>query len=394
MTVKGNLPEFYLVPIQHPTDVEARSRLIKNRLERLENGHKYLKADQKWPTQKSMSVYLYQQLNAVPEIVVQPPSPQQSSSWEYSSRRPAVARPSTRTLELLLAPSSSPRAEFPFPVTSGPSKRTEELSFLDSSFIYFTFLPIELRLQIWEIELKRPKFIEAQFSSQIYSPTFIGSCTRGSALLSVCRESRELALSMDDIYKYLTPEQRDFGKRCVSIEGFLRDGIRADCFRWSRTPAIPTRAVAEKALPFIPENDTVFFRSLDRPQGGLQSMACSVAGFENIQHLALPLLGSGLPLRNEWKMCLGLFRDLKTLTFLVGGKDQSWLGEEEIELRDVEEWFMDGRSRQVKIDRWLLDVNEVGMFLSGACFEQRMRRSWDEEWEGINVRVVTWRKES
>lgn len=91
-------------------------------------------------------------------------------------------------------------------------------------------------------------------------------------------------------------------------------------------------------------------------------------------------------------MCLGLFRDLKTLTLLVGGKDQSWFSQEEIELRAAEEWFVDGRERQIKVDRWLLDVNEVGRFLSGACFEQRMRGSWDEEWEGISVRVVAWRK--
>lgn len=153
--------------------------------------------------------------------------------------------------------------------------------------------------------------------------------------------------------------------------------------RWSRSPSLQFPVRQEKTLSFIPESDTVFFRSLDRPQGGLQSMACSVMGFENIQHLALPLQGTGLPLRNEWRMTLGLFRDLKTLTFLVGGRDQSWFGEEQIELRDVEEWFADGRQRLVKVDKFLLDVSEVGRFLSGASFEQRMRGSWDDEWRGI-----------
>lgn len=122
-----------------------------------------------------------------------------------------------------MAPSSSPRADFPIPVvTRVPQMAMEETSFLDSSFIYFPFLPVELRLQIWEIELRRPKFIEAQFSSQIYSPTFTGCCTRGSALLSVCKESRELALSMDEVYRYLTPKQRDFGKRYVLVKSLLR----------------------------------------------------------------------------------------------------------------------------------------------------------------------------
>lgn len=167
---------------------------------------------------------------------------------------------------------------------------------------------------------------------------------------------------------------------------------RADDRRWSRTPFVPKPVVAEKPLPFIPERDTIFFRSLDRPQGGLQSLACSVAGFENIQHLALPLPSNGLSLRNEWRMCLGLFRDLKTLTFLVGSKEQSWVEDGEIELRDVEEWFADGRDRMVKVDKWLLDVSEVGPFLSGVNFEERMRGSWDDEWEGINVRVAAWKK--
>jgi hypothetical protein len=217
MTVRGNQPKFYLVPIQHYTDVEARSRQIKHRLERLENGTKHLKASQKWPTQKSMILDLYRRLNKIPEIIIQPPTPEQQHCRRYSTS--GAARPSKAALDILLAPSSTPRAEFLFPITTGRSTPRDGVSFLDSSFLYFTFLPIELRLQIWEIELRRPKLIEAQFSSQFYSPTFIGRCTRGSALLSVCKESRELVLSLDDLYRYLTPVQRDFGKRYV----FARD---------------------------------------------------------------------------------------------------------------------------------------------------------------------------
>jgi len=77
---------------------------------------------------------------------------------------------------------------------------------------------------------------------------------------------------------------------------------------------------------------------------------------------------------------------------MVGGRDQSWLSEEEIELRDVEEWFADGRDRTVKVERWLLDVTEIGKFLGGAKFEARMRGSWDDGWQGINVRCVAWKK--
>ena len=51
--------------------------------------------------------------------------------------------------------------------------------------------------------------------------------------------------------------------------------IDFDGDRWSRTPLHPQPVEPEKALPFIPESDTIFFRSLDRPQGGLQSVRLS-----------------------------------------------------------------------------------------------------------------------
>lgn len=393
MTVRGYTPRFHLVPIQHPTNFEIRSKHIKARLERLENSHKNLTADQKWPTQKSLSLHIYKQLNPVPEIIIQPPTPnlQEGEEWTPSQPRTPV-KPSTGLLTKILAPSASPRVEFPYQVSRGPHKDIDTRSALaESSFIYFGFLPLELRLQIWEIELKRPKFIEAQFSSQFYSPTFAGSCTRGSALLSVCRESRELALYEE--FALLTPTQRDFGRKYVNIPSpHLGRDISND-LRWSRTPHVPPKAVvAEKPLPFMPKSDTIFFRSMDKPQGGLQSLACNLAGFESIRHLALPLPARGLPLRNEWKMCLSLFENLETLTFMVGCKEQSWLEDEEIELRDVEEWYQDGRARTVKVDKWLLDVSEVGPFLSSLNFEERMNGSWDEDWKGVNVRVVAWRK--
>jgi hypothetical protein len=103
MTVRGSVPNFYLVPIQHPTDVEKRRRQIKDRLERLENGRRNLKADQKWPTQKSMSLHLYQQLKDIPEIVIHPPSPcpredTADSAWNYSHSRSTAVRPAPALL--------------------------------------------------------------------------------------------------------------------------------------------------------------------------------------------------------------------------------------------------------------------------------------------------------
>jgi len=391
MTVRGNQPKFYLVPIQHIPDTEIRSKRIQHRLERLENGRRNLKADQKWPTHKTMKMSVYQQLREVPEIVVQPPTPVQRSTWDHASlpRSCGPYRPAPETLQHLLAPSTSPRADFPFQVTTG-TREIKELSFLESSFMYFQFLPVEIRLEIYELELRRPKFIEAQFSSQFCSPTFVGNCTRGTPLLYVCKEARDVALRHE--YTFITPTQRDFGKRYGYVPSPGSQVHVINKARWSQTPAIRLPEVVEKPIPFFAESDTIFFRSLDRPQGGLQSLACSISGFENIQHLALPLKASGLPLRNEWKMSLGMFRNLKTLTFLVGGKDQTWFGDSETELRETGEWYADGRDRMVKCDTWLLDVDEIGKFLSGQCFEERMKGSWDDEWQGINVRVVAWKK--
>ncbi|PSS23100.1 hypothetical protein M430DRAFT_33687 [Amorphotheca resinae ATCC 22711] len=274
MTVRGNVPQYYLVPIQHPANVEDRKRQIKTRLARLENGQKKLKADQRWPTRKSLSLHLYQQLTAVPEIVVHPPTPcpQQRDvetddnaaeavwSYSHSHSRSTAVRPAPALLAELLAPSASPRAAFPIAVTQQqqqqrgaradpePAGTSSTSSSSSSSFIYFPFLPLELRLQIWELALQRPRFIEAQFASQFYAPTFVGPCTRGSPLLAVCRESRECALCED--FAFLTPTQRDFGKKypsplfCISGEreltiagGAVRHSCLSQWWRRSRCPS-------------------------------------------------------------------------------------------------------------------------------------------------------------
>lgn len=89
-------------------------------------------------------------------------------------------------------------------------------------------------------------------------------------------------------------------------------------------------------------------------------------------------------------------RDLKTLTYVVGDMNQ-WVGFRYAKLRDVEEWFVDGRdTRCLDCDFLCLDVKELGGYLSGSKFEKRVKAShgWrfgDEEWKGINVRVVAWK---
>jgi len=83
---------------------------------------------------------------------------------------------------------------------------------------------------------------------------------------------------------------------------------------------------------------------------------------------------------------------LKTLTLLVGEKEKSWKGEKWIQLRDVEEWFSDGRQREVSCEGLTLDVADLGTFMSGerwiwfVCFGSGV------EWAGIHVRVAAWKR--
>lgn len=112
----------------------------------------------------------------------------------------------------------------------------------------------------------------------------------------------------------------------------------------------------------------------------------------------------------EWKRILVTrFPKLKTLTWMLGGKDQSWIEDREIVLRDLEEWYADGREREMLVEStYLLDVSEVGKYMSGNVFDMKIRGrgkpkqvhwgvkpGWKgtTDWKGLNVRVVAWLKE-
>jgi hypothetical protein len=87
---------------------------------------------------------------------------------------------------------------------------------------------------------------------------------------------------------------------------------------------------------------------------------------------------------------------LKTLTFMLGSKEKSWRGTQRvIELRDFEQWFVDGRSRDVsKGNGGKVDVKDVeshmrtttaaigGLYEFGSKARNRM----------VNVRVVAWKR--
>jgi hypothetical protein len=151
----------------------------------------------------------------------------------------------------------------------------------------------------------------------------------------------------------------------------------------------------DKAIFFVPDSDTIFHRSLDTPSAGLLALSLNMHNSDKIQHLALPLPTAGWGLYDQWKMAFVRMKSLKTLTLMVGGSDNSWLGRHNIVLRDVEEWFADGRSRTYSCGGRMMDIEDVVKYLSGRRFEEMIRRPANisvPEFRGINVRAVAWKK--
>jgi hypothetical protein len=94
--------------------------------------------------------------------------------------------------------------------------------------------------------------------------------------------------------------------------------------------------------------------------------------------------------------------ELKTVTFMVGSKEKSWRGtQRSIELRDVEQWFMDGRSREVRRGNGgTIDVKDVEPYLKGLLpftsyayvVSPTGRRSRRPAMRVVNIRVVAWKR--
>lgn len=155
---------------------------------------------------------------------------------------------------------------------------------------------------------------------------------------------------------------------------------------------------------FVPERDTLFFRPMDHSlDNRVQALSLAFLGLHQIEHLAIPLdIKRPIPHSIQWasdmsdRFCL----KLKTLTFMLGCEEKSWLGDASIELRDLEQWCVDGRRRMVKInyagwvqlheDRSPFDISE----LSGRMVaedERRYRRVRAGR-KPLKVRVVAWKR--
>lgn len=125
------------------------------------------------------------------------------------------------------------------------------------------------------------------------------------------------------------------------------------------------------------------------------SLSRNVKNANKIKHLALSIPEAGWSLHSSWMKSLASMANLRTLTLMVGGRENTWLGRQEIELRDVEEWFADGRTRTYKCDRWMMDIADVVRYLGGKVFEARLRgpaQAHKPDFQ-INVRAVAWKKD-
>ncbi len=212
-------------PRRRPTDgmnpLEKRAWQIQQRIEALEAARRVLGPCEKWPTVTSVRFFRKKEAKSFPlndDIpldtgAASENSPRRSANLPSSIRRfslppskaygaslyspsaplssrqllvhPTPHRRHSAQIEPLQNSPKAPLAPFPISIT-----RHRPLT----SFHSFTSLPPELRLQIWQTALESPKFMEVQFCTESFEPTFV-NWGRSSALLYVCRESREVAIS-------------------------------------------------------------------------------------------------------------------------------------------------------------------------------------------------------
>jgi len=85
---------------------------------------------------------------------------------------------------------------------------------------------------------------------------------------------------------------------------------------------------------------------------------------------------------------------LKTITLMIGSKEKSWKRGGLIELRDLEQWFVDGRERNVQHGGVVMDIGDVARYLMNL---DPLTRAWPVGGRNIvggyiNVRLVAWKR--
>lgn len=184
--------------------------LISRRLAHLESGRKKVVWDQRWPTEESIRRHFHRLSFNVPKIIITRSNSGRrwNDIWEHHVEY-RTGRPETSGFQMadIFAPSRNDKADFPVPIHEGHMvKQTKNAT----EFPSFPELPTEIRIQIFKMEIRRPRVIEARYSRVTGTATFIGSSATWSPLLITCRESREIALREE--YEYLVA-WRGYGDR-------------------------------------------------------------------------------------------------------------------------------------------------------------------------------------
>lgn len=175
-------------PSRKPRAAFSREERISARLQRLEKTCSKIHQSQRRPTQKSIRAYQYSLL--VTKIEISPP-PQSQGYFHWWGGQ--ITRPREEELAKILAPSPNSKTYFPVraligwkskEMEAGEGKAGKEAG-KRGVFELFSFLPTEIRIQIWESEIRRPKVTKAQISATYGNPTFVGHCTKRSDRKSV-----------------------------------------------------------------------------------------------------------------------------------------------------------------------------------------------------------------
>jgi hypothetical protein len=167
---------------------------------------------------------------------------------------------------------------------------------------------------------------------------------------------------------------------------------------------------------FTPETDTIFFRNLSSPLEANYCLPNRIHDIDKIQHVALPLNLKRIPLPGELTWIFTDMKSLKTLTLMIGCEEKSWRAGKWVDLRDLEEWYVDGRERRVELrSGWdqshiitisppgalgpKVDISKLAeMYLQSQAFESRTtvrpgrrpRTVLRKDDKLVNIRIVAW----
>lgn len=113
--------------------------------------------------------------------------------------------------------------------------------------------------------------------------------------------------------------------------------------------------------------------------------------FCGLKHMALPLsVFDSRYSKGPYPIALAnmIFElRLETLTLVLGAYHNTWLSVKYVELRDLEEFFLDGRDRSFEWGSWKGDISELAGYLEGLTRGIRAIPIFAK-----HVRVVAWNK--